>query len=179
MAKKKVVLTEGMLRDIIRETIEEVIAENADEGLGDFFDKFRRTDRAQNGAPNQQFLYSPQKNSFTYFDERGGEHDTGIGYDKGKIGRNWNPFKSNGRNTNVTPHDAAMMRGKLSGWQNNNAQGITNSYKHNDEYENWRSQYYNQQNADRQKNDQELQRLSQPSGYKDPIRNYMGSNPLR
>ena len=128
----------------------------------------------------KNFNYDTRTNKFTYYDERGKEHDTGIGYEKGKIGKNWNPFKSNGRKTNVTPHDAKMMRLRLQQWQNDNAPSITRGYRANDAERRWRSEYDASERERRRREQEELQRLGQPKGYNqfDHFSQYFGSNPL-
>jgi hypothetical protein len=120
MNKKLIRLTESDLHRIVKESVERILAENGEnEG---FFDKFRRTSTTSDalkglGDSRYNYTYDKDKDRYFYRDEAGNKHDTGIGYGKGNVGSNWNPFKwFNSGSNQVTPEDAKYAQQRLQRW---------------------------------------------------------------
>jgi hypothetical protein len=149
-SKKPVRVSEAQLHQIVKESIEQVL----DEG---FFDKFRRTANARDAYKDLDgnYSYSKDNDRFYYHDKYGNKHDTGIGYGKGKVGSNWNPFSKhfwNGGDRQVTQYDANRAKRRLQYFDDDSWEGR----KHIDY--NAKRAYDNEQERKRQEAWREQQR---------------------
>ena len=129
--KQSVKLSESQLRQIIRESVEQVLFEG-------FFDKFRRTAQAKDAYKDLDgdYTYSKDNDRFYYYDKYGNKHDTGIGYGKGNVGVNWNPFKFwNSGDRQVTQNDANRAKRNLGYWDTDYKGTIDRNAKRADEKE--------------------------------------------
>lgn len=109
--KQPVRVSEEQLHQIVRESVEQALSEG-------FFDKFRRTANAGDAYKglDGDYSYSKDNDRFYYHDKYGNKHDTGIGYGKGTVGTNWNPFSKhfwNGGDRQVTQSDANFAKMRL------------------------------------------------------------------
>ena len=107
--KQQVKVSEAQLHQIVKESVEQALSEG-------FFDKFRRTANARDAYKglDGDYSYSKDNDRFYYHDKYGNKHDTGIGYGKGNVGTNWNPFKIwNSGDRQVTQHDANRAKRRL------------------------------------------------------------------
>lgn len=155
--KKQVRVSESQLRQVVRESVEKVL----DEGL---FDKFRRTAQAKDAYKGLDGDYSYSKNNdrFYYHDKYGNKHDTGIGYGKGNVGMNWNPFKIwNSGDRQVTQNDANWAKKRLqhfndSSWLGKSRQDIDYNGKraYDKEQERKRQEAWREQQRREEENNQ-------------------------
>lgn len=107
--KQPVRMSEEQLHQIVKESVEQALSEG-------FFDKFRRTANARDAYKglDGDYSYSKDNDRFYYHDKYGNKHDTGIGYGKGNVGVNWNPFKFwNSGDRQVTQNDANYAKRRL------------------------------------------------------------------
>ena len=107
--KQQVKVSEAQLHQIVKESVEQALSEG-------FFDKFRRTANARDAYKglDGDYSYNKDKDRFYYHDKYGNKHDTGIGYGKGNVGVNWNPFKFwNSGDRQVTQNDANWAKKRL------------------------------------------------------------------
>ena len=126
--RRRIRLTESDLHRIVKESVVRILSEDVEEGtIGNFFNRFRRSQDVINAAPQGQahrYRYNPQTGTYWYKDDNGGRHDTKVGYESGRVGKNWNFFGNTNSDTQVSSGDLATAKGQLRTWHRRNAGAI-------------------------------------------------------
>lgn len=127
------------------------------------------------GGDGQRYIYDSKTGTYYYVDEDGERHDTGIGYGEGRVGMNWNPFKSTQGNQ-VSKGDADDVRRKLLKWNSDNPERIRT---HNETMRNMSQRWAEQERALEKEREERERRWKQEDewekrqrSYGDPARGY-------
>lgn len=101
------------------------------QGWRNFKDKFNRDFDAENDVTNSlnwqnsgNYSYNPQDRQYYYTDQNGNKTATGVSYQQGRVGRNWNPFTrpTMTPNQKVTWQDMNNASNQLRNWESNRQQ---------------------------------------------------------
>ena len=166
---------------IVSESVRRILNEEIEENkISNFFNNFRRTNPVSKAYPNNNYIY--KNGEYFYYDEQGNEHPTGIRYENGRVGTNWNPLKSTQANQ-VSDNDLKNAKQQLRNWDNKNADRIR---RHNTTMGNINRRFAEQDRAQAEEDNRRWEAekkfnnslKSNKESYTDPIANYMGSNPL-
>lgn len=126
--KKTINLTESELKEIIKESVTQVLNEGK---IGNFFNNFRRNKDMDSARPRRSngdgyYRYNSKTKTYWYYDLNGEGHDTKIGYGEGRVGSNWSRLGI-GRTDQVSTKDRNKVKAGLQNWDTKFAKNISNT----------------------------------------------------
>ena len=174
--KKTINLTESELKEIIKESVIQVLNEGK---IGNFFNNFRRNQDMHSAIPKKSngggyYRYNSKTKTYWYYDVNGEGYDTKIGYGEGRVGSNWSRLGI-GKTSQVSTKDRNKIKAGLQNWDTRYSKTISDT---NRNIEQMRAQHQRERAEEERYREMQRRKQAQEDAYNnqpkvgDPERGY-------